>query len=40
MLIDGWKNRGLAPEQVPPGEAAAFANGKGLKLYKAITRSG
>ncbi len=36
MLIDGWKNRGLTPEQVPPGEAAAFANGKGLKLYKAF----
>ena len=35
MLIDGWKNRGLTPEQVPAGEAAAFANGKGLKLYKA-----
>jgi DNA helicase-2/ATP-dependent DNA helicase PcrA len=35
MLIDGWKNRGLAPEQVPAGEAAVFANGKGLKLYKA-----
>jgi DNA helicase-2/ATP-dependent DNA helicase PcrA len=34
-LIDGWKNRGLAPEQVPNGEASAFANGKGLKLYKA-----
>jgi DNA helicase-2/ATP-dependent DNA helicase PcrA len=36
MLIDGWKNRGLTPEQVPNGEAAAFANGKGLKLYKAF----
>ena len=36
MLIDGWKNRGLTPEQVPPAEAAAFANGKGLKLYKAF----
>ncbi len=35
MMIDGWKNRGLTPEQVPPGEASAFANGKGLKLYKA-----
>jgi DNA helicase II / ATP-dependent DNA helicase PcrA len=34
-MIDGWKNRGLTPEQVPPGEASAFANGKGLKLYKA-----
>ena len=36
MLIDGWKNRGLTPDQVPPAEAAAFANGKGLKLYKAF----
>jgi DNA helicase-2/ATP-dependent DNA helicase PcrA len=35
-LIDGWKNRGLTPEQVPSGEAAVFANGKGLKLYKAF----
>jgi DNA helicase II / ATP-dependent DNA helicase PcrA len=32
-LIDGWKNRGLGPGQVPPGEAASFANGKGGKLY-------
>ena len=35
MLIDGWKNRGLTPEQVPSGEAASFANGKGKKLYVA-----
>jgi DNA helicase-2/ATP-dependent DNA helicase PcrA len=35
MLIDGWKNRGLTPEQVPSGEAASFANGKGKKLYLA-----
>ena len=35
MLIDGWKNRGLTPEQVPSGEAATFANGKGKKLYVA-----
>ncbi len=35
MLIDGWKNRGLTPDQVPSGEAAVFANGKGLKLYRA-----
>ena len=35
MLIDGWKNRGLTPEQVPSGEAATFANGKGRKLYAA-----
>jgi len=33
MLIDGWKNRGLTPEQVPSGEAASFANGKGKRLY-------
>ncbi|HXD46696.1 MAG TPA: UvrD-helicase domain-containing protein, partial [Pseudolabrys sp.] len=32
-LIDGWKNRGLTPDQVPAGEAASFANGKGKKLY-------
>ena len=31
--IDAWKNRGLDPAQVPAGEAAAFANGKGGKLY-------
>ena len=35
MLIDGWKNRGLTPDQVPAGEAASFANGKGKKLYTA-----
>jgi DNA helicase II / ATP-dependent DNA helicase PcrA len=34
-LIDGWKNRGLTPSQVPPGEAAIFGNGKGGKLYAA-----
>jgi DNA helicase-2/ATP-dependent DNA helicase PcrA len=35
MLLDGWKNRGLTPDQVPAGEAASFANGKGKKLYTA-----
>src|SRR6202030_862280 len=34
-IIDGWKNRGLTPDQVKPGEAAAFAEGRGLKLYAA-----
>src|SRR5450432_408079 len=34
-LIDGWKNRGLTPDQVPAGESASFANGKGGKLYAA-----
>ncbi len=32
--IDNWKNRGLDPAHVPAGEAAAFADGKGAKLYK------
>lgn len=32
-IIDGWKNRGLSPSQVPAGEGAAFANGRGQKLY-------
>src|SRR3981189_3528282 len=35
-LIDSWKNRGLTPEQVPAGEAASFAGGKGKKLYTAF----
>ena len=34
-LIDSWKNRGLTPEQVPAGEAASFASGRGKKLYAA-----
>jgi DNA helicase-2/ATP-dependent DNA helicase PcrA len=34
-MIDGWKNRGLTPDQVPNGEAASFAGGKGKKLYTA-----
>jgi DNA helicase-2/ATP-dependent DNA helicase PcrA len=34
-FIDSWKNRGLAPKDVPPGEAGVFANGKGGKLYAA-----
>jgi DNA helicase II / ATP-dependent DNA helicase PcrA len=34
-LIDGWKNKGLTPDKVPPGESLAFANGKGASLYAA-----
>src|SRR5471032_460288 len=34
-IIDGWKNRGLTPDKVPPGEGATFANGRGIDLYKA-----
>ena len=33
--IDGWKNRGRDPAQIPASEAAAFANGAGAALYKA-----
>jgi DNA helicase II / ATP-dependent DNA helicase PcrA len=33
-LIDGWKNRGLMPDQVPQGEALSFANGLGAQLYR------
>jgi DNA helicase-2/ATP-dependent DNA helicase PcrA len=32
-VIDGWKNRGLGPDKVAPGEAASFADGQGGKLY-------
>ncbi len=34
-FIDSWKNRGLSPKDVPPGEAGVFAAGKGGKLYAA-----
>ena len=37
-LIDGWKNKGLTPDKVPPGEGFAFANGKGAKLYAAYQK--
>ncbi len=32
-LIDGWKNRGLTPDKLPPAEGGEFANGKGASLY-------
>ena len=32
-LLDSWKNRALTPERVPKGEAYAFADGAGVKLY-------
>ncbi|HTS42442.1 MAG TPA: UvrD-helicase domain-containing protein [Xanthobacteraceae bacterium] len=34
-MLDHWKNRGLTPDQVPSGEGAVFANGRGKKLYQA-----
>jgi len=35
QMIDGWKNKGLAPAEIPEGDARAFANGKGRELYTA-----
>jgi len=32
-LIDRWKNKGWTPDQVDAGEAEAYANGKGARLY-------
>ncbi len=34
-MIDGWKNRALAPDQISEGDARAFADGRGRKLYAA-----
>ncbi len=33
-FIDGWKNRGFSPADVPEGEAHSFAFGKGRELYR------
>ena len=35
MMIDGWKNKGLGPSEIPEGDARAFANGKGRELFAA-----
>ena len=35
QMIDGWKNKGLNPPDIPEGDARAFANGKGRELYAA-----
>ncbi len=35
QMIDGWKNKGLRPEDIPEGDARAFANGLGRELYRA-----
>ena len=37
-LIDGWKNKGLVPGKVPPGEAFSFANGRAIELYAAYQK--
>jgi DNA helicase-2/ATP-dependent DNA helicase PcrA len=33
QMIDGWKNKGLGPNEIPEGDARAFGNGKGRQLY-------
>jgi DNA helicase II / ATP-dependent DNA helicase PcrA len=33
-MIDGWKNRGLRPDDVNEGEAGGYAFGKGKTLYR------
>lgn len=33
-LIDQWKNKGLAPDQIREGDARAFADGRGRELYQ------
>jgi DNA helicase-2/ATP-dependent DNA helicase PcrA len=33
-IVERWKDRGLGPERVPAGEAAGFADGKAVALYR------
>jgi len=33
-MIDGWKNKGQRPADVPAGEAHSYAFGKGRELYR------
>lgn len=33
-LVDRWKNKAMAHDQIPEAESYAFADGKGAKLYK------
>ncbi len=35
QMIDGWKNKGLGPAEIPEGDARSFANGRGRQLYQA-----
>jgi DNA helicase-2/ATP-dependent DNA helicase PcrA len=34
-IMDGWKNRGLAPADVPAGDGMSFADGRAKALYAA-----
>jgi DNA helicase-2/ATP-dependent DNA helicase PcrA len=35
QMIDGWKNKGFGPKDIPEGDARAFGNGKGRELFQA-----
>jgi len=35
MMIDGWKNKGFGPDEIPEGDARAFGNGRGRELFRA-----
>ena len=37
MILDGWKNRGLTPEQVPAGEAASFRQRQGQEALHRLS---
>ncbi len=38
-MLDNWKNRGLTPPDVPAGEAATFANGRGQGALRRLPGS-
>ncbi|WP_127522921.1 UvrD-helicase domain-containing protein [Mesorhizobium sp. Z1-4] len=35
QIVDGWKNRGYGPKDIPEGDARASMNGRGRELYQA-----
>ncbi len=35
QIIDGWKNKGFGPKEIPEGDARAAMNGKGREMYQA-----
>lgn len=34
-MVDGWKNKGFTPSDIPEGDARSFGNGRGRELYQA-----
>jgi DNA helicase-2/ATP-dependent DNA helicase PcrA len=33
-VIERWKDRGLGPDKVPPGDGSGYADGRALELYR------